>query len=104
MTPFFTSISYMLFKCDSWRGEINIQNISDDHFTEHIFMSAYGIGGTFSLKSALLKECPYSELFWSAFGLNTDQNNSEYGLFLRSGSHKWIELFYQKLRKLYLTH
>ena len=60
----------------------------------------------------LRKRCPYSELFWSAFfphfpafGLNTeryslslriqsecgnnaDQNNSEYGLFLRSV--KWL--------------
>ena len=30
------------------------------------------------------KKCPYSGLFWSAFGLNTDQNNSEYRQF--SGS------------------
>ena len=56
-----------------------------------------------------VKKCPYSELFWSAFfshfpafglnldrysvfslnagkcGKNVDQNNSEYGYFLRSG-------------------
>ena len=70
-----------------------------------------------TLKSALRKKCPYSELFWSAFfphfpafGLNTkrrdteylsvfspnvgkcgknaDQNNSEYGHFLRSASDR----------------
>ena len=32
----------------------------------------------------LCKKCPYSDLFWSvfpAFGLNTDQNNFEYGHF-----------------------
>ena len=46
---------------------------------------------------ALREKCPYSELFWSAFSRigslspssvqmreNTDQNNSEYGPFLRS--------------------
>ena len=52
---------------------------------------------------ALRKKCPYSQLFWSAFfphfpafglsvfspnaekcGKNADQNNSEYGFFLRS--------------------
>ena len=35
------------------------------------------------------EKCPYSELFWSAFSVweNADQNNSEYGLFLRSGLH-----------------
>ena len=41
---------------------------------------------------ALRKKCPYSDLFWSvfsgpyfpAFGLNTDQNTSEYGHFLHS--------------------
>ena len=34
--------------------------------------------------SALRKKCPYSELFWSSFRLNTDQNNFEYGHFSRS--------------------
>ena len=36
---------------------------------------------------ALHKKCPYSELFWYAFIRmleNADQNNSEYGDFLRS--------------------
>ena len=56
------------------------------------------------LTLALRKKCPYSELFWSVFSRirteygeilrispysvqmreNTDQNNSEYGHFLRS--------------------
>ena len=38
-------------------------------------------------KTLLHKKCPYSELFWSVFSCireNTDQNNSEYGHFLRS--------------------
>ena len=70
-------------------------------------------------KGTLRKKCPYSELFWSsffphfpAFGLNTerygvslriqskcgknkDQNNSEYRLFVRSGS------CWQSIAKLY---
>ena len=33
---------------------------------------------------AMRKKCPHSGLFWSAFGLNTDQNNSEYRQFSRS--------------------
>ena len=57
----------------------------------------------FSYKETLRKKCPYSELFWSAFSRirteygeilpispysvrmreNADQNNSEYGQFLR---------------------
>ena len=38
-------------------------------------------------KPSLLKKYPYSEfsgLYFPAFGLNTDQKNSEYGQFLRS--------------------
>ena len=36
-----------------------------------------------------ISKCPYSELFWlvrifPTFGLNTNQNNSEYGHFLQS--------------------
>ena len=66
------------------------------------------LGKTISLKNlkraALRKKCPYSEFFWSAFSRiwteyrdilrispnsvrtreNADQNNSEYGHFLRS--------------------
>ena len=57
-----------------------------------------------NMQVSLLKECPLSELFWSVFSRirteygeilrippysvriqeNTDQNNSEYGHFLRS--------------------
>ena len=51
-----------------------------------------------STKQTLREKCPYSELFWSAFshysvslfvftpneGENADQNNSQYGRFLRS--------------------
>ena len=51
---------------------------------------------------ALRKKSPYSELFWSAFfpdfpafgvnmgksGKNANQNNSEYGLFLRNDVKK----------------
>ena len=33
---------------------------------------------------ALRKTYPYSKFFWSAFPLNTDQENFEYGHFLRS--------------------
>ena len=40
------------------------------------------------LENPLRKKCPYWELFWSVFSLkmrkNKDQNNSEYGNFLRS--------------------
>ena len=54
-----------------------------------------------SLRYSLRKKCLYSELFWSVFSRirteygeilrmreNTDQNNSEYGHFLRSDSVK----------------
>ena len=60
------------------------------------------------LNPSLRKKCPYSELFWSGFSRirteygeiprispysvrmrkNADQNNSEYGHFLRS-AHFW---------------
>ena len=49
-------------------------------------------------KSALREECPYSELFWSAFPpfkLDTDQNNSELGHFLRSAGGMRILVFLQ---------
>ena len=63
----------------------------------------------------LHKNCPYSELFWSGFflafsrirtafvfspnagkcGKNADQNNSEYGHFLRSGNYfSWAEKWF----------
>ena len=59
---------------------------------------AYETAVTNNQLNLLRKKCPYFELFWSAFfphfpafGLNTekcgknaDQNNSEYGQFLRS--------------------
>ena len=32
----------------------------------------------------------YSGLYFSAFGLNTDQSNSEYGHFLRSVCDQWL--------------
>ena len=40
------------------------------------------------MMESLREKCPYSELFWSVFSRmwnagNTDQNNSEYGHFLR---------------------
>ena len=41
----------------------------------------------YSWSNSLRKKCPYSELFWSTFSRireNVDQNNSEYGHFLRS--------------------
>ena len=48
-------------------------------------------------KHTLRKKCPYPELLWSVFQSemreNTDQNNSEYGHFLRSDKYdvnaKW---------------
>ena len=42
----------------------------------------------YSWSNSLPEKCPYSELFWSTFSRireNVDQNNSEYGHFLRSG-------------------
>ena len=42
---------------------------------------------SFSASNSMCVKCPFSELFWSvflAFRLNTDQNNSECGHFLRS--------------------
>ena len=49
---------------------------------------------------SLRKMCPYSELFWTELfspnagkcGKNADQNNSEYGHFLRSVFHRAMHL------------
>ena len=52
------------------------------------------------LCSALRKKCPYSELLWSAFGLNTDQNNFKYGHFSWSdvyGDYTQSPIFFCKL-------
>ena len=41
-------------------------------------------------KTTLHEKCPYSEFsgrYFPAFGLNTDQKNSEYGHFSRSANH-----------------
>ena len=79
----------------------------------------------FQRLSTLRKNCPYSELFWSVFSRtrteygeilrispysvlmreNTDQNNSEYGHFLRSGTDEFgdknfkIETDYLEVQK-----
>ena len=60
---------------------------------------------TLCTQSTMCEKCPYSELFWSVFSRIwtgeilrispysvrmreiADQNNSEYGHFLRSGNH-----------------
>ena len=72
----------------------------------------------------LRKKCPYSELFWSAFsshftseryevpvfspnagkrGKNADQNNSEYGHFLRSDMIICFHLHFAFQTFLYLV-
>ena len=46
------------------------------------------------------KKGPYSELFWSAFfpDFPAMENNSEYGLFLRSEFYLFIHGYLQKLK------
>ena len=72
--------------------------------------------------TTLLREkCPYSELLWSVFSCipneygellrvyqhlvrkreNTDQNNSEYGHFLRSALHSWYSYIQTILANYY---
>ena len=66
------------------------------------------------LQNTLREKYPYSELFWSVFSRirteyreirnissysvrmqeNTDLNNSEYGCFLRSDSHRFLAVNY----------
>ena len=68
------------------------------------------------VRVTLLEKCPYSELFWSVFlpirteyaeispssvrmRENTDQNDCEYGLFLRSVSNWFFGNYFVKIER-----
>ena len=73
--------------------------LSELHFVNFFFLIRHDSSSALAHHSRIIyimpKKCPYSELFWSVFSRigTTDQNNFEYGHFLRSDMKRKIQNF-----------